>query len=146
MRLKLALFSGFVILCGPVSAATVDAVQGQAAVNRGHGFEAISTGAEVKPGDTVMVSPGSSAKIVYPDRCTVEVHPNGAVAIGAQSPCRARYSLGNNCENADPKELCTPAPWRPGVAPFVVGTGLALGGFLISRDNDDGGGRRPRSP
>jgi hypothetical protein len=130
----------------PSLAATVDGVQGQVEINRGAGFTPVVAGTDAKVGDILMANPGGSARVVYPDGCAVEIRPGGVVSIGAQSPCHARYSVGE-CQNSDPKDLrpCE-APFVHSLLPFAIGTAIAGGAFLISSENDDNGRPKPRSP
>jgi len=69
------------------SAATVQSIQGQVSVNEGQGFHQIDGTAELKPGDSVIVSPGGSASVSYPDGCNVGLHPGAVMVIAALSPC-----------------------------------------------------------
>ena len=80
-----------VILAGcfgtPSFAATVSVVQGQVLVNRGQGYEQVVGTTSANPGDTIVVNPGGSAQVVYPDGCTVPVVPGSVVSVASQSPC-----------------------------------------------------------
>jgi len=71
----------------PSFAATVNVMQGQVLVNRGQGYEQVIGATSANPGDTIVVNPGGSAQVVYPDGCTVPVVPGSVVAIAPQSPC-----------------------------------------------------------
>lgn len=68
-------------------AATVNSTGGQVLINRGGGYQQVAGATEGNPGDTVVVNPGGSGTIVYPDGCVVDVSPGTVVTIGAQSPC-----------------------------------------------------------
>ena len=54
-------------------AATVNATQGQVLVNQGQGYQQVPGSVEAGPGATVVVNPGGSAQILYPDGCSVAV-------------------------------------------------------------------------
>jgi hypothetical protein len=142
----LVIFSVVALYSFPGLGATVDTVRGQVAINRGAGFTPLTTGTEAKVGDVLMANPGASARVVYPDGCAVDVRPGAVVSIAAQSPCHAKYSLGE-CENRDPKELrpCA-APFVHNLLPFAIGTAIAGGAFLISTENNEHGRPKGRSP
>jgi hypothetical protein len=72
---------------GAALAATVTATQGQVMINRGQGYQLLVGSTEVDPGATVIVNPGGSAQVVYPDGCQVAVEPFTVHAINAISPC-----------------------------------------------------------
>jgi hypothetical protein len=70
-------------------AATVNAVSGQVLVNKGDGYQQVAGATEANPGDTVVVNPGGSGSIVYPDGCVVQVQPGTVATIAPSSPCTA---------------------------------------------------------
>jgi len=41
----------------------------------------------LNPGDTVVVNPGGSAQISYPDNCTIPVQVGAVVTVSETSPC-----------------------------------------------------------
>ena len=84
-----SIFLGF-----PASAATLDSIKGTVLINRGEGFRPLAGTAQANIGDTIMVSPGSSARVVYPDGCPVPVKPGQILTIAAESPCTAFAQAG----------------------------------------------------
>jgi hypothetical protein len=119
--------------------ATVQSVQGNVSIDRGTGFQQLTSAMPAEVGNRIMAAPGSSAKIVYGDGCTVEVKPGSVVSVGKESPCRAPNGLfwGNQGTNN----------W--GVVPALIGVGGAalaycLGGGFNCKDND--GARGASSP
>ena len=82
----------------PVSAATVESIQGKVSINRGTGFQQIGSAAQASPGDLVMAGPNGSAEIVYrftsagsiknTDECRVRVEPGAVVAVTDETACR----------------------------------------------------------
>ena len=74
-------------ICGAAFAATVTATQGQVMINRGQGYQLVVGSTKADPGATVIVNPGGSAQVVYPDGCAVTVEPFTVHAINAISPC-----------------------------------------------------------
>lgn len=75
------------VAAASANAATLSAVNGQILVNPGSGYQAVTGGAELKPGDLVLAGPGGSAKLSFLDGCTAAVEPGSVVAIGQASPC-----------------------------------------------------------
>ena len=73
-------------------AATVDSIHGQVLLNSGAGYRVVVGTMEAKVGDSVMVNPGGSARLVYSDGCMVKVEPGSVVAVApeSQSPCKTR--------------------------------------------------------
>jgi hypothetical protein len=71
-------------------AATVSATQGQVLVNQGSGYQQVAGSLDVGPGATVVVNPGGSGQIVYPDGCAVLIEPGSIYTISPQSPCLAQ--------------------------------------------------------
>jgi hypothetical protein len=68
----------------------VNATQGQVLVNQGSGYQQVAGSVDVGSGSTVVVNPGGSAQIVYPDGCSVAVQPGSVYTIAPQSPCLAQ--------------------------------------------------------
>jgi hypothetical protein len=68
-------------------AATIQSIQGEVSVNQGQGFQLIAGAAELKAGDSVIVSPGGSASVIYADGCNVALQPGAVMVIAALSPC-----------------------------------------------------------
>jgi hypothetical protein len=79
------------------SAATVEPVSGDVSVNQGQGFKKLAAAFEAKVGDSVMVSPGGSAKISYADGCAIGLKPGAVMVITELSPCAS----GSNAEEDD---------------------------------------------
>jgi|SRR5678815_1569915 hypothetical protein len=71
----------------PVNAAMLSDVSGQALVNRGSGYQLAANGMVLNPGDVVVVNPGGTAQISYPDGCTVPVQVGAIVTVTEISPC-----------------------------------------------------------
>jgi hypothetical protein len=67
----------------------VNATVGQVLVNQGSGYQQVVGSSDVKAGSTVVVNPGGSAQILYPDGCSVSVQPGSVYTIQSQSPCLA---------------------------------------------------------
>jgi hypothetical protein len=129
MRIVNAFGLAAAVACGlavsaPAQAAraTVQSVQGNVSIDRGTGFQQLTSAMPAEIGNRIMAAPGSSAKIVYGDGCTVEVKPGSVVSVGKESPCRAPNGLfwGNQGTNN----------W--GVIPLVLGGGGAALAYCLS--------------
>lgn len=68
-------------------AATIEPGQGDLSINQGQGYERVDGRVSANVGDTVMVSPGGSAKVSYADGCQVSVQPGSVMTIAPLSPC-----------------------------------------------------------
>src|ERR1700722_4633379 len=84
------LFGAFcwaIILSNSTWAATLQPGAGQLSVNQGQGFQPVNSRVDANAGDSVMVSPGGSATVVYDDGCKVDVQPGAVATIAPLSPC-----------------------------------------------------------
>ena len=89
MRVSAATFA-FLFGIGLFSAtfaATVSSIGGQVLVNQGDGYRQVVGTTEVKPGDSIVVNPGGSGQIVYPDGCSVQIQAGSVTTIAEASPC-----------------------------------------------------------
>lgn len=89
MRVSAAVLA-FLFGISPISAAfaaTVTSTGGQVLVNQGDGYRQVVGPTEVKPGDSIVVNPGGSGQIVYPDGCNVQIQPGTVTTIAEASPC-----------------------------------------------------------
>src|ERR1700692_2387600 len=77
----------FLLVGSACWAATVQSVQGSFYLNRGQGFQPVNGSVDANVGDSVMVSPGAIAVILYPDGCKVGVQPGAVTTITPASPC-----------------------------------------------------------
>jgi hypothetical protein len=134
--------STVLLLCCPAFAATVESVKGKVLINHGDGFQQARSGAPAHAGDRLMASPGSSAKLVYSDRCQVKVVPGSVVSVGKQPPCTAPSLAG--LEQVPPQEGFFSNP----VPPFAVGAAIGWGIFCATTycREHEGGGRRVSQP
>lgn len=89
-RPVVAFLSAWLVATTCAFAAMVNATQGQVLVNQGSGYQQVAGATDVGPGGTVVVNPGGSAQIVYPDGCAVAVQPGSVYTISPQSPCLAQ--------------------------------------------------------
>ena len=117
MRLVSAIvaFVAATTIGGACFAATVTATQGQVMVNRGTGYQLLVGSTDVGPGATVVVNPGGSARVVYPDGCAVTVEPLVVHAINADSPCEGKNEMTKDMTNN------TTLYWIGGGAALVAG-------------------------
>ena len=75
------------LLSSSTWAATIEPGQGSLSINQGQGFQAVNNRVDANVGDSVMVSPGGSATVVYDDGCKVTVQPGAVATIAPLSPC-----------------------------------------------------------
>jgi hypothetical protein len=137
--MRVAIAAAVLILAGsfasPSLAATVESIHGEVLVNRGTGFQRVSGVVHVNPGDTVMVSPGGKARVIYADGCPDFVSPGAVVRVSEQSPCAAHAQIPPVIVPAFPAAAAFGAPAA------VVGGMIVRDQFLQNQAND-----RPASP
>jgi hypothetical protein len=111
------------------NAAVLQDVQGEVRVGRDKGFAQVQGSTELLPGDRVKVGRKGSARIVYPDGCSVPVGANSYSRVGAHSPCSFKAVVGDPLAG-NPEALCDPILGCPegGVPPWVF-AGLGVGVF-----------------
>jgi hypothetical protein len=127
-----------IFLSLPAFAATVDSVKGKVLINRGEGFQQVTSGTQANAGDRLMAGPGASAKLVYSDRCQISVVPGRVVSVGKQPPCTAQSLVGEDYREGF---FSNPVP------PFAITAAIGWGIFCATtycRDHHEGGGRRVR--
>lgn len=120
---------GVALLLGHAAgAATVQPIEGEVSVNKGQGFQLASGEVDVNTGDTVMVSPQGSARIVYADGCAITVRPGSVVTLGKGSPCAAKRMGATNSGDSIPTDH------------YVIGgllvAGAIAGGIILLTDDD----------
>jgi hypothetical protein len=108
---------------GAAGAVSLSSVQGSVMVNPGTGYYLTISPVELKPGDLVMVNPGSSAQLSFPDGCNSPLVPGSVVAVGSVSPCATN---GGQSERAGQVEQ-THGQLPEGQAPGQVPEGQAAG-------------------
>ena len=67
-------------------AATLSGIQGRVLVNKGNGFVRAQPGMEIAPGDRVLVQPGGSAQVTYPNGAVGSLQPGGIFTLPATPP------------------------------------------------------------
>jgi hypothetical protein len=85
--LGVACFVGSFVFATASWAVDIQAGQGDLSVNQGQGFQPVNGRVDAKAGDSVMVSPGGSATVSYPDGCQVSIQPGAVTTIAPLSPC-----------------------------------------------------------
>jgi hypothetical protein len=108
-------------------AATVNATSGQVLINRGEGYKMVAGSTQANAGDTIVVNPGGSAQIVYPDGCVIDVSPGSVAAVAAQSPCGGGGS-SSSTETAATNGVSNGTLFAIGA--LAVGGGVAAAFFL----------------
>lgn len=123
-RLLLGL-AAFIVAVLPASAATIYVNEGTASVSRGDGFQPAGSGAQVGPGNKVLVSDGGSVTIVYSPGCQVTVNAGQVVTIPAEAPCFAT--------------TVAPEAAGAGMTGYVIG-GVVIAGAVGAAIGLSGGG------
>jgi hypothetical protein len=108
-------------------AATVNATSGQVLINRGEGYTMVAGSTQANAADTIVVNPGGSAQIVYPDGCVIDVSPGSVAAIAARSPCGGGGS-NSSTETAATNGVSNGTMFAIGA--LAVGGGVAAALFL----------------
>ena len=122
-------------------AATIQTIQGQVSVNQGQGFHQIDGAMDVKPGDSVLVSPGGSATVSYADGCNVGLQPGAVMVIAALSPCAS----GSYAQDDDHNHNYDVTAW--GFGALVAGvTGFVAYEIYHSTQNNHQQLPQPASP
>ena len=146
MRAYCAVMLGL-LLGSAAQAATLEKVSGDVSINRGAGYLPVKGVTTLKPGDTIMASPGARGEVVYEVSCRVPVEPGALHVVAAKSPCsrQAEWSppskLGG-CSLKGDSSGCRiePEPDRRHllIGAAVIGAGV---GAIILLQNDN-----PSSP
>ncbi len=112
-------------------AATLGDVEGAVSVNQGMGFQKVTAGTQLNPGDRIRTGSGW-ADIVYSNGCTVRVGPHQLALITATpSACGARADgMHSQPLSAGPDPLIAGG--------FIVAGGTGLG-VAIALANDNNG-------
>jgi hypothetical protein len=123
-------------------AATVQPLQGQISINQGQGFHQIDGTAELKAGDSVIVSPGGTATVSYPDGCNIGLKPGAVMVIAALSPCASgSYAEEHDSNWHDHDNM----GWI--VGGVLIGVGGVLGYEIYhSTQNNHQGQPQPATP
>ena len=151
---RAAAFLSAVTLSISSHAATLTPEQGIVLVNHGNGYANAKGPTTVNPGDIVVVNPGGSAQLTYPDGCVVLISIGTLVTVGQQSPCATEGSMTPTQATIPPPQGSEPpetiaAPSGAGmldwVDPYTLVPGLLLGGVVLgvalAKDKD-----KPASP
>jgi hypothetical protein len=78
--------------------------------------------------DTIVVNPGGSAQIVYPDGCVIDVSPGSVAAIAVRSPCGGGGGSNSSTETAATNGVSNGTMFAIGA--LAVGGGVAAALFL----------------
>jgi hypothetical protein len=86
------------LLSSSTWAATLEPGQGNLSINEGQGFQPVNGRIDANVGDSVMVSPGGGATVVYADGCKVNVQPGAVTTIAPLSPCASGSNAQECCD------------------------------------------------
>jgi hypothetical protein len=125
-------FCWAMLLSSSTWAASLQPGEGQVTVNQGQGFQQVNSRVDANVGDSVMVSPGGSATLVYDDGCKVTVQPGAVATIAPISPCASGSYADDNTD------------W----APIIMGVVVlgAIGGGIYAATNNPNTNGTPASP
>lgn len=125
-------FGCALLLSSSTWAATIEPGQGTLSINQGQGFQPINNRVDGNVGDSVMVSPGGAATVVYGDGCRVDVQPGVVTTIAPLSPC-ASGSYAQQQNNWCTSDQQAQQQYGTNCAGFlIVGAGVAgLTAFAI---------------
>lgn len=140
LGLRLIVFLSGLSFALAARAASVDSIEGRVLINRGNGYQQMAGPSQAHVGDTLMASPGSSAKLRYGDGCTVAVLPGSIVTVGSVSPCGAL--VGSEPPPPLNEESILLDNYL--IVGAVVGGGV--GAAILSTDNGDRRVGAPASP
>ena len=138
MRIFFALVAFTKVIFGAsADAATVTPEKGQVLLNPGTGYKLVTQPTEAAPGHLVIANPGASARVTFPDGCSVSVQPGSVFTVTAQSPChRAGSHVETGGSLKDPPMPQEAREERP-LAPLIIGgAAIAVGAVLLLRDKD----------
>lgn len=100
MRLTVgALCCCVALLSGAAWAATLQPGQGNLSINQGSGFQPVNARVDAKVGDSVEVTSGGSATLIYEDGCQVQVQPGAVISVMPLSPCASGSFAQDNTNN-----------------------------------------------
>jgi hypothetical protein len=116
----------YAVLASTSAWATYVVPSGGVALSHGEGFRQITGQTTVAVGDSVIASPGGSAKIVYDDGCTEEVKPGDIATVKPASPC-------------NPGAYVAPShPARPYIIGAAVVGGVVTAAVLLGQNSSSG--------
>jgi hypothetical protein len=80
-------FAAFLSLIPAAKATTLEISQGEVLLSQGVGSRVVRGAMDLQEGDTVVGKPGSAARIIFADGCSIHLRMGMAFTVGGQSPC-----------------------------------------------------------
>ena len=105
---------------------TLQVHSGSGSVNSGHGFRPVAGATELAAGDSVIVSPGGDAEIVYDEYCRIPVKPGRVAVVAPVSPCARGADLGPPAAPF-PVKAAPPAESQDNTGYYLLGGAAAVG-------------------
>jgi hypothetical protein len=115
---------------------TVQPVQGNLYVSSGQSFQPVNGPINANVGDAVMVAPGGTAMVAYPDGCKVAVQPGDVTTISRISPCTNPFPPDGTVAQAPDTSSNAALAW--GIAGTVLGAGGVGAAVYAITKNDSG--------
>lgn len=125
--------SGVGLAADPVGDASLAEFEGKTLVNKGDGLVSAKPGTVLNDGDRVITLDKSSARIVFPDGCSIVLPENNALVINMKLGCKA-VPLANT---TTPGTGALGGATATGAEALIYGGALLIpGGVAIARNGD----------
>src|ERR1700722_3924967 len=136
-RLGIVYCSCALLVSSSCLGATLEPVQGNLYINDGRGFQPVNDRVDANVGQSVMVAPGGTAMVIYPDGCKVAVQPGQVTTITSASPCTNPFPADQTLAQDAPSNGGN-AGLAWGVAGTALGAaGLGVGLYALSKHNSN---------
>jgi hypothetical protein len=149
-------FAAFLSLMPAAKAATLEISQGEVLLSQGSGYRVVQGAMELQVGDTVVGKPGSAARIIFADGCSIHLRMGMVFTVEGQSPCgggaAAKASQAHAISPPESEDALDSADnWKAGTTtlavtddtqtniwPYVLGAAVA-GGIAAAASTLGGG-------
>lgn len=129
--------SGVGLAADPVGDATLAEFDGKTLVNQGNGLASAKPGAVLNDGDRVITLDKSSARIVFPDGCSIVLPENNVLVINMKLGCKAVPVANTVTTGTGALGSATATGAITGGEALIYGGALLVpGGYAIARNGD----------
>jgi hypothetical protein len=157
-------FAAFLSLIPAAKATTLEISQGEVLLSQGVGYRVVRGAMELQEGDTVVGKPGSAARIIFADGCSVHLQIGMVFTVEGRSPCGGGAAAkGWKAHAISPPEsenaLNSADNWKAGTTtlavtddtqtniwPYVLGAAVAGGVAAAASSLGGDNGGSPVSP